>query len=212
MKTTDINSPLAAAQLVKSTLNDLHNQRQAIEAEEITLLSDKKALKGQPVPLNDIKQAMFDYIDAKAKEFLSDGKWIENLKKFIYIDHNIYTPLPNSPKPQAITYDEIESLRQGAPGGSVFPITHGHPKLVVPDVYVAEATDLPWLFFFGDAIKAKIATCFDEGTLTHQHCDLDKIGVPVAERTRLIEAIDARLDELMKERTRIDRQIAELSV
>lgn len=212
MKTTDINSPLAAAQLVKSTLNDLHNQRRAIDKEEITLLANKKDLKEQPVPLGDIKQAMFDYIDARAKEFLNDGKWIENLNKFIYIDHNMYTPLPNSPKPQAITYDEVESLRQGAHGGSVFPVTHGHPKLVVPDVSVANATDLPWLFFFGDAIKAKIAACFDDGTLTHQHGDLNTIGVPVAERTQLIEAIDTRLDELMRERTRIDQQIAELSV
>ncbi len=102
--------------------------------------------------------------------------------------------------------------------GRFFPVSRhdpvfpsDHPKLVIPNLGVFEITDAPLLFFFGDVIKAKICTYFDEMQLNHENNDLSKVGTPIAERTLEIDRIDNRLSDLVRQRDAIDSQISSLS-
>ncbi|MFZ6765567.1 hypothetical protein ACO0LM_00675 [Undibacterium sp. Di26W] len=204
---TDMNDSLAAVEIVKNSLAALREQREAIIAEERALTQKKKELKAQPVPISDVKQALMDYVDARASLFLQDGQWVRNLRQFLYPNRDPYTIQKS---PAALNYDEAADLSAGDTLRKVFPMSH--PKLVIPDVGLFETTDIPLLFFFGDLIKAKIGAYFDAMQISHEDKDLNKIGTPIAERTLEIERIDTRLSDLVSQRSAIDSQISSLSV
>lgn len=204
---TDMNSSLAAVEIVKNSLASLREQRQNIVSEENTLIQKKKELKAQPVPLSDVKQALMNYVDARASIFLNDGQWARNLRQFLYPNRDSYTIQKS---PAALSYDEAAYLSEGDTMRKVFPTTH--PKLVIPDMGVFNVTDAPLLFFFGDLIKEKISAYFDAMQISHENSDLKSIGTPIAERTIEIERIDTRLSDLVRQRDAIDWQISSLSV
>lgn len=202
MKQNDINDSLTAFEIVKNSLVTLREQRAAIIVEERELIQRKAELKAQSVPISDVKKVLMDYIDARASLFLKDGLWERNLRQFIY---------PNRAQNSrvALSYDEAAHLSNGDTMHAVFP--SDHPKLVIPNLGVFEITDAPLLFFFGDVIKAKICTYFDEMQLNHENNDLSKVGTPIAERTLEIDRIDNRLSDLVRQRDAIDSQISSLS-
>lgn len=203
MQKTDLKEPLAAALLVKNALKSLNEQLQTICDEENRLIAQKKSLKSQAVPIEDVKQALLEYVDARAQLFLSDGLWKTNLRRFVYPKKDHYA-LGSYGK--AMSYDDAENLRDGAQGDTVF--ASDHPKLVIPNVGMAETTDIPFLFFFGDAVKAKIAACFDAGEMFHDTSE--EIGLPIVERKKIISEIDERLAEIRAERASLEQQISEL--
>ncbi|MBI3284038.1 MAG: hypothetical protein HYZ65_04185 [Burkholderiales bacterium] len=207
MQQNDLNDSLAAVELIKNSLAALRLQRKAILEEESSLKAEIAALNAQPVPMDDVKQVVCDYIDARAKLFLESGEWARNLNQFIYPIHNAHLP---TAKCTPLTYEEAGQLRQGDPGRKIFQ-SH-HPKLVIPDVGLFTATDAPLLYFFGDIIKAKIAAYFDAMQLNHDACDIKNIGTPIAERTQEIARIGQCIERLVSQRSAIDQQIASLSV
>ncbi len=73
MKQNDMKDPLAAVEISKNSLASLREQRTNIIAEEQALIQKKQDLKAQPVPISDVKQALMNYVDARASIFLNDG-------------------------------------------------------------------------------------------------------------------------------------------
>ena len=207
MQQTDLNDSLAAVELIKNSIDHLRQQRNILIEEENTLIQQKKELKAQPVPLDDVKQSLMNYIDARAEVFLQDGQWLRNVQQFLYPNRDPYT-LQKSPS--ALSYDEAAEVSAGDTLQKLFPMSH--PKLVIPDMGVFDTTDAPLLFFFGDLIKAKISAYFDSEQISHHPEDLNKIGTPIAERKQEIERIDTRLREIVSQRTDIDRKIKSLCV
>lgn len=211
MQESEMNASLAASQLVKNTLAELRTNRKTNTDEQSALSTKKTALKAQPVPMEDIKQVVCDYIDARAQLFLQDGQWGSNLRQFIYPERNQYSESPgtkNYKEKSALTFDEAEKLRNCDPNSEVF--LHGHPKLVIPNIGLFTATDAPLLYFFGDVIKAKVIAYFDAQNLGHDNGDSLSIGTPIAERKTEIRNIDTRLAELVTERSAIDAKISAL--
>lgn len=204
------NNPLAAVKLVKETLSKLRQQHNQVKVEIADLAAQRKALLEQAIPLNDVKQVLFEYIDARAQIFLDNGQWLKNLNQFIYPNRNPYTPMQNDPKPRPLSFEDAQAMRRGAPGTTIFPVMH--PKLVIPDIGSADATDSPFLFFFGEQLKAKISDYFENQTLRHEECDINKVGVCMAERQLQIERIDQQLSKLTAQRSDLERQINELKI
>lgn len=212
MQESEMNASLAASLLVKNALAELRTNHQANTDEQSALSARKAALKAQPVPMEDVKQVVCDYIDARAQLFLLDGNWGSNLRQFIYPERNMYTASPGSTgfkEKSAITFDEAEKLRNCDPNREVF--LHNHPKLVIPNIGLFTATDAPLLYFFGDVIKAKVIAYFDAQKLGHDNADSLRIGTPIAERRTEIRNIDTRLAELVTERSAINAKISALT-
>ena len=67
------------------------------------------------------------------------------------------------------------------------------------------------MFFFGDAIKAKIAEQFDSLGLEHQGKDGQEVGAPIADRAIEIESIDNRLQAIIVERGDLAGQVKKLT-
>lgn len=207
MQTNDMSASLEAIAIVKNSLASLRAQHKAILDEENALIQKKKELKAQPVPIEDAKQALVKYIDARAALFLSDGQWERNLRQFIYPNRDPYSAQKNV---APINYDEAMHLSDGDKERQIFP--REHPKLVIPDLGLFNTTDVPLLFFFGDIIKEKICAYFETAQIDHERHDIGKVGMPIAERTLEIERIEQRISELVSQRTAIDLQIKSLSV
>lgn len=207
MQDNNLNDSLAAVELIKNSIDNLRQQREAILNEESALIQQKKELKAQPVPLDDVKQTINKYIDARAQIFLKDGQWERNLRQFLHPNRDPYTIKENPP---ALSYDEAAVLSEGDINDKLFPSLH--PKIVIPDMGVFDVTDAPLLFFFGDLIKEKISIYFDHLQITHRPEDIKKVGTPIAERRIEIERIDTRLHEIVSEKEEIDQKIKSLCV
>jgi hypothetical protein len=159
MSTVIPNKALAAAAAVRDALNDLRQRVSALKAEEVVLRERKKALLEMPIPLEDVKRVLLDYVDARAQIFLADGSWKQSLQAFIYPVHpGIFDEETKLPAVKPLSYTAAELVRTGDVERKVFGAEH--PKLFSPNVDVLRITDAPYYFFLGDLIKAKIECVF----------------------------------------------------
>jgi hypothetical protein len=75
---------------------------------------------------------------------------------------------------------------------------------IVAQVGVESVAGLPW--------NTQIEEQFDSMCPDHRPEHRSKIGTPIAERAKEIDLIEARIDQIVSERSNIDREIKSLVV
>jgi hypothetical protein len=211
MSTDTPNKALAAAAAVKEALREYRQHVADLNAEEVALRQKKKELEEMPIPIEDVKQVMLDYVDAQAKNFLADGELEKQLREFVYPTNS---SLPRRRDnglqiKRPLNYLDAEHIRTGDLKSQVYDADR-HPKLYFSNITSMFAANTAHFFYFGSIIKEKLSAYFDALGIDHHPGDRSKVGPPIAERIKTFAEIDAQLSKVISERSKMDEQIRAL--
>jgi hypothetical protein len=206
-------SAVKAANAVKSALGDLRDQLAVLLEESGALNTRLEVLYTAPLPLDDIKQFIFAYIDKRGADYPEKAGWDTLFKEVLYPSRypsRRSNERPGIGVPPAISLREIEQCLadDGSNDASLF--AGGALKFFNANKHLSQITDTPFYFFFGDLIKAKIERYFDELRIDYLKIDRERIGSGMAERKADIAMVNQRLTEIMAEKSAIEARIAEL--
>lgn len=204
----DISTLTTAYQTIKDELIKLRQAQKVLDDEEAALNARKQLLHKLPIPIDDVKTLINAYIDNSGKGFLKDPEWTKQIRLFLYPNrYDDVHPKKNLP----INYLEATSIIKDGLTNENINIFGEVPKIFLPyhDNFIA--TNKAAMFFFGDAIKAKIAEQFDSLGLEHEGKDKQEVGAPIADRAIEIESIDNRLQAIIVERGDLAGQVKKLT-
>lgn len=202
-KNADFGEIQSAAAKVRGALQALREERAALTEESNALKQTRERLLAQPVPLEDLKAFLCEYVDAKGNEFMS--RLAGELDQFIHPPRQLSYQDQQKGLPP-LGFEEMEKLL--ADGGEAGITGSGVPQFVIP-VKNNHKTDIGFYFFFGEQIKAVITERFDELGIKYR-VGSSYIGTPRAERRQQLAEIDARLVEIGSRMTEINGQISSL--
>ena len=203
MKTADFGEVQSAAAKVRSAMQTLRQENAVLKEERDALMEKREHLLAQPVPLDDLKAFLCEYVDAKGSEFMT--RLSGELDRFIHPPRHL--PFHEQLKgPPPLGFEEMEILL--GEGGEAGITEGGVPQFVIP-LKNNHKTDIGFYFFFGEQIKAVITDRFEELGIKYRVGDA-YIGTPRAERRRELAEIDARLVEIGTRMAEIGGQIRAL--
>jgi len=204
----ELNDASASINQAVATAKSMRSSRESLAAQLKGLQDEKHALLSLPLNKADIKAFIFQVIDQRAGEFLSNpsGLWADSLSKTLYPKRDSY-------------HEKNLGLRQGAPiclydvdqaaghKGSLPAEVFGAEKLGFIRPHALATAEQPFMFFFGDVLKAKIEAHFDE--LFPQGYS-DQVLTVAQRRTRLSE-IETQIAGLLAKISEIDEVLARLA-
>lgn len=201
------NPILDAAQTIKDGLSLLRTKITELDIEKTNLESRKHALFLQPIPVSDIKEVMFAYIDRCSDEFAQDKFWLAEVNSFLYPRRaNDTFPKKNLP----LNYAEAQQILNDTFSSETISMLGGYPKLFMPNFTMFQATNLAAFFFLGDSIKKKIEESYHTLGIEHEAKDVKGVGSSLAERKQEIVDIENRIMKIDIEKNELTKKLNEI--
>lgn len=201
-------NPTKLASELRAYLATMREKHAALAAERTTLLADREALFAAPVNVDDAKQFIFDYIDARGAEYPALAQWPKLFSSVAYPPRNS----DSSNKGTPLCLRDIDACVNGTSGEQSAVLgLFGALNFFGAASQLNRSADTAAYFFFGDTIKAKVAKHFAVCFPGYTPADAARIGPPIAERRTAIAKIDMRLTAIKAEIDVIDAQMREVA-
>lgn len=184
----------AIANAAKSAIAEINEELGIQKANRESFLKQKENLFLQPLPKEDIKLLIFDYIDKQAQLYLDHGGMSGLINALCFPRRNMENDFPKPLNKAANLYELDMGLALRSDGSlhsyifetSVLPIFNGYA--------FSRGVKMDLCFFFGDVLKEKIDAHFD--TFFPANWDNYQPGLPLSERRPLIANLDAQITAL----------------
>ncbi len=200
------------AQQLQGYIREQQERRDALHLDRTTLVGERDALLSAPLGKDDVKQFIFDYIDARAAEYPKLADWAGLLDSVAYPRRYMWHSnlRTETGKPAPLCLRDVDAAVRGTPSEHLATFEDGL-RFFGAGHQINLRSDLAAYFFFGDLIKNRIAENFDAFFGGYHSADACRIGPPIAERRTALAEIDRRLGEIDAEIASIDSDVRQLS-